>query len=358
MKGLVRLLSVPIACGVLGAAAFAACGAAAGSEDSSENTIITNVWTKEEKCTADMAVDVTFADVATHPERFDDQCVRISGMWYGRALYSDVEGYHRVAAPIGTLPKSLAPYRIGIYGKDEVLKRGEDADASLATLLGRIGRCENLQGGSLMVMGYCHYSYGAYIALASVAELRPIKLLRQTGDEVRRRIGNLEPLSLEWPRRHLLETIAARWMNDIRKADIADFAELLEIVRPDTELEDEDGLLYAVFSAPRSPFATFRGRRNTPEPVFFRVIPPPVDEDDEPPPEDESQSVACFCREASCEGRWPISKTDASNHVKRPYVCLSVLSERTRDDGPLEDHVQTDLDYRSLEEPPRAKPRR
>jgi hypothetical protein len=350
MKGLTRFLCVSMACGMLGASALAAAGAEAEEEDVPGDTIIANIWAPEEKCSADMAVDARFADVASHPERFADQCVRISGLWYGRALFSDLDAYHRVVSMVGTLPNALADSRIGVYGKDEVMNRGEKP--AFATVLGRVGRCEQWRGQ--MVMGYCHYTDGPYIALASVEKMRPARLIRQTGEAARRRLGNLEPLSGQWPRRAEVEALAVRWMDDIRKGDIADFADIHEIERDEIDLDEEDSLFYTVFNSSTSPFATFRGRQSSPEPAFFRIVERGSDGGDAPP-EDAYETVACFCREARCEGRWPISKPDSDNHANRPYACLLVFSDSDRRSGTISASVRTELDYRSLEEPRPAK---
>jgi hypothetical protein len=58
-----------------------------------------------------------------------------------------------------------------------------------------------------LVLGYCHQSGGTYIAVSSVS-IEPVQFRRQTGDEARRRFGNLVPLTGHWRDRSVVEPIA------------------------------------------------------------------------------------------------------------------------------------------------------
>ena len=153
-----------------------------------------------------------------------------------------------------------------------------------------------------------------------------------------------------WSDRAGVEALAARWMGDIKRGDAADFAALHDLVRDDLSPRDEE-LFAEVFDSPSSGFASFRGARTKPTaPVFFRAVRPKPDRKADPDEirDNSTQFVACFCRQARCDGRWPITTFDAANASERPYVCVMVRRSYPTKDS--RDIVETPLDYRHIPE--------
>jgi hypothetical protein len=128
------------------------------------------------------------------------------------------------------------------------------------------------------------------------------------------------PLGASWPQKAPVVAAVTRWLNDIRKRDIADFAELHDLAPVAIDLEDEESEFRDVFVSTTSPFAALRSRRDPGNPRYFRVATRPAVDDEQK----TTETFACFCSESSCEGRWPISSVDAANSPNRPYACVEV----------------------------------
>lgn len=62
-------------------------------------------------------------------------------------------------------------------------------------------------------------------------------------------------------------------------------------------------------------------------------------------------TITCFCREARCDGKWPIANLDAANSPRRPYACFKFA--RTTVSGKTEEEIRTEMDWRDIPEPGR-----
>jgi len=69
--------------------------------------------------------------------------------------------------PYAQVSKALHNRRLGIYGTDELLSSAPRAAVGY-TAVGIVGQCDELWAEALMVMGYCHYASGPYIAVAEM----------------------------------------------------------------------------------------------------------------------------------------------------------------------------------------------
>jgi len=138
-------------------------------------------------------------------------------------------------------------------------------------------------------------------------------------------------------------------MRDIKRGDAADFA-LLHGLAKERLTPGDDEVFSEVFNSPTSAFASFRGQAKVTAPVFFQVIrPKPARRADPDEIRDNStEFVACFCRQARCEGRWPITRFDATNASERPYACFMV--RRNYPTKGAKDIVETPFDYRRVSE--------
>jgi hypothetical protein len=139
-------------------------------------------------------------------------------------------------------------------------------------------------------------------------------------------------------------------MRDIKRGDVADFALLHGLARDDLTTRDDE-FLAEVFNSPTSAFAGFRGGRvKATTPMFFRAVRPKPDRKADPDEirDNSTEFVTCFCRQAHCEGRWPITRFDATNASERPYACFVV--RRNYPTNGSKDIVETPLDYRHIPE--------
>ena len=116
-------------------------------------------------CTTKVAVRVPLVDLVKNPDRYAGRCVAVTGYWARGALFGEV------AALRGRYPASnekSAHRRVGLYLSERDWARAPSEYPELSVAIGTAGSCEKLGGSDAMVMGYCHYTGGAYIAVASI----------------------------------------------------------------------------------------------------------------------------------------------------------------------------------------------
>jgi hypothetical protein len=299
----------------------------------------------EAQCLNGNAIEVSFDTLAAFTDRYVGKCVQVSGLRDGPALFNSAAVYYRLGPVMSEAPTALKTQRIGLYDRNISLRAFQKVE--FVSVIGVLGQCDKLYAkGAAPVTGYCHYTRGPYINVATITAA-PLVFRRPVDEVSRRSFGNLKPLSGVWLHRSVVEPLVVRWMSDLQKADVEDFARLND--ESFIDLEDQTSLFYAAFVSPNSAFAAFRGRAVTPVPAFFAVDPPRYEATREFANSAVKEFVACFCRESRCEGRWPISTMDAMNADNRPYACLRV--SRVTKNSVTKEFVRTELDYRFVEEP-------
>jgi hypothetical protein len=136
------------------------------NQKTSEDDIIVSVWSHPSTCNLDVAKKVSLEALVRKPSAWTGKCIAVRGYWYGRALFdyqSDADRKYSQSSD------EIDGHRVGIYARDEILNAAPK-HAALFIAVGIANECERLWNGSVMVMGYCHYTGGPFIA---VAEMRP-----------------------------------------------------------------------------------------------------------------------------------------------------------------------------------------
>jgi len=153
-----RLLSLALAL-----AAALQTGQSAAPELEDEYAIVT-VSSDPQKCNLALATKVELRTFATEPHEWTGKCLAVDGYWVGRALFaSRLDARQRYAQSNDAVSRR----RVGIYGTTELLSSAPRVPAAY-TAIGIAGQCKTLGEGAIMVMGYCHYTGGAYIAVAEM----------------------------------------------------------------------------------------------------------------------------------------------------------------------------------------------
>ena len=113
------------------------------------------------KCSLARAKRVNLRTLAAEPDKWMGKCVALDGYWEGPAIFDDVGGRRPQYARSMDVP---ADRRVGIYGNDKLWASAPTRPVAI-TAVGVAGRCEGLaRGDNVMVLGYCHYTGGAYLA--------------------------------------------------------------------------------------------------------------------------------------------------------------------------------------------------
>ena len=149
--------------------AFAAALAATHSAEplgpaQQEDSFLVTVAARPDKCNLTLATKVDLLTLVKRPTAWMGRCVAVDGYWQGRALFGRPRDARSRYAQSN---RALRKRRVGIYGTDELMRTTPHAAAAY-TAAGIVGDCEALWAGALMVMGYCHYTGGPYIAVAEM----------------------------------------------------------------------------------------------------------------------------------------------------------------------------------------------
>jgi hypothetical protein len=134
---------------------------------SHEPDVIMDVSGNPETCNERVASKANLEELARNPERWIGRCVAVTGLWSGRALFA-TRYSARVRYPQSD--ETLVERRLGLYGLEKIADGYPDSPSRYVAV-GVAGSCERLWQGSLMVMGYCHYTGGAYLAVATMRAL-------------------------------------------------------------------------------------------------------------------------------------------------------------------------------------------
>jgi hypothetical protein len=130
--------------------------------------VINDVWADKSKCNLGNARRIELSALANEHSALVGKCVAVTGYLSGRALFiSKADSRTRYAQSAD----SLKLRRLGLYG---LAKASPDypVKSRRYEVVGTVGDCERLGDGTAMVMGYCHYTNGPYVA---VSELQPAK---------------------------------------------------------------------------------------------------------------------------------------------------------------------------------------
>lgn len=139
---------------------------APAATEEEEPVVVFTVATRPEKCNLSLATKVDLLTLAMEPQKWTGRCVAVDGFWQHRALFAASRDTHKRYAQSN---EALRGRRVGIYGTEELLSSAPRTPVPY-TAIGIVGQCKTLGEGPIMVMGYCHYTYGPYIAVAEMRQ--------------------------------------------------------------------------------------------------------------------------------------------------------------------------------------------
>ncbi len=129
-----------------------------------EPYVLLNVATPLDKCNVALATKTDLLSLAREPRKWAGKCVAVEGYWQHRALFASARDTRKRYSQSN---KALRARRVGIYGTEKLLSTAP-RDPIYYTAIGVAGQCETLGEEAIMVMGYCHYTDGPYIAVAEM----------------------------------------------------------------------------------------------------------------------------------------------------------------------------------------------
>lgn len=268
-------------------------------------------------CTARHAIGTDVVAIASAPERFLGRCVTVTGALADITMFSGREGLY-LASRFGPGRNAAAAnlrHRIGIDNQE--IRNLRMSRPMPATVTGRVDTCERRRDGApfAMLTGYCHYAGGPTIVVDAY-EIGDRGYERLTGEDARRRYGNIAFMPADWPHRARLERLAAQFLAALRAGDRAVLAALHDI-RPESTNESR-AQLSTLLDDPASLFVQLRGGAPSQSAIFV------VSRDGAAIPADRLSGILCFCRAGDCTERWPIAFHDADGDPDRPYACTHV----------------------------------
>lgn len=129
-----------------------------------EEYVLMGISARPDRCNLSLATKVELRAFVSEPQRWTGKCVAVDGYWQHNALFAARRDARKRYAQSN---KALSTRRVGIYGTERLLSSAPRT-AHLHTAVGFAGQCETLGEGAIMVMGYCHYTSGPYIAVAEM----------------------------------------------------------------------------------------------------------------------------------------------------------------------------------------------
>lgn len=123
-----------------------------------------SVAARPDKCIFSLATKVDLLTLTSRAEDWSGKCVALDGYWQSRAFFARRQDARKQYSQVS---KALRHRRVGIYGTDELLTSAPRVPVGY-TVVGVVGQCDELWAEALMVMGYCHYTSGPYIAVAEM----------------------------------------------------------------------------------------------------------------------------------------------------------------------------------------------
>jgi hypothetical protein len=148
----------------LGAAAFGSGGASA--QMPGDEVFILSVAANPARCNLGRARRVALVALVRDYRSLRGRCVAVRGFWLGSGLFRrarDADGSDAFYS------RSVAPHRIGLYGRREIMDLTYSGARLEVTAVGTLGSCETLGDPGVTVLGYCHSVLeGPYLALAEM----------------------------------------------------------------------------------------------------------------------------------------------------------------------------------------------
>ena len=310
-------------------------------------------------CTATNAVAATVDAVMANPSTYLHKCAAVRGLLHGRTLFTSVDGYYRAGPLVGGDPDSNPNDKFRIHlDNSAIVKRLPKRGFHEAIAVGRIQDCDEMRSAVassappdaiVMIAGPCHYASGPVVWTTDLRIVRELKPVRLMGEAASKRVGSLSPAPAGWRERRKVEAMAADYLSVLRSGDRKRFLKLhLAGERPNGDAEADARL---AFGSHRGFMALRRSSGPVETAILIEHAAGGPDEE-----EDDYASWICFCVEATCTGRWPISAIDADNRPDRPYVCTKLTPYQVVRAG-VEPAFMTERGRYGLEEP-RAKERR
>jgi len=274
-------------------------------------------------CTEADSISATVVEIAGDPGRFLDRCVTVSGAVAGIEMYSGQEGMYlayRFGADGNHTPEGQK-HRIGIDRQD--IRDLRMAYPQRTTVTGRVDSCERryerirAAGGIPFLGGYCHY-FGGPTIVVDAYSITEKRYERMTGEDARRRFGNLAFMPEDWPARPAILSITAELLAALRAGDRAKVAELHDFRNPHDE--HERAILYRLLEDSDSAFAQVRSG-----PVQTAYFVASAEGGSVLGGERSGAGgIACFCRIGDCSDRWPITLNDTVDSPGRPFACTRI----------------------------------
>jgi hypothetical protein len=144
--------------------------ASAEEEADKPAIIITGRWPHDGACTDANTTAITFEDLLRQKDAYADKCVSTVAWINGRALFARRED---AAAAGSNFTGDLSGSRMGLYGSEETMTKIWSTTSVRARVVGILWDCQDLNGPNvIMVMGYCHYTGGPIISVASFHPLQ------------------------------------------------------------------------------------------------------------------------------------------------------------------------------------------
>lgn len=286
-----------------------------------------------EPCTARTAVRTNVTAIGENLDRYLGRCVTVSGPATSVALFSDVDGLYRaqrLTVDGNPDPGEARRHRLGLYSKDDAVRRLRPANLSWLTVTGRVDSCERKKARAvaragkdsiIMMGGYCHYYGGAVIDAVESSIERARTPRRLTGERARRRVGDLVMAPDDWPHLAALRRTGEEFRAALRGGDKAALARMHDMA--DKPGEHDKKLLESLVGGAFSPFAEPRLDPSLPMAVFVRRH--EVERARAGRPQEGPFGTICFARVRSRSVAWPLSANDADNDPARPYACTSVV---------------------------------
>lgn len=295
-------------------------------------------------CTAESARAVSFTNAMSAPLAAGDlDCVSVEGLWESNNFYAGIEGYYAQGQERRAEPSKV---RLGVYGWRERTELPQRPTPYRLT--GRIGECDLLGGPDvMMVMGYCHYVRGRYLALGQVNSTSgPAE--RLTGAAQRDRLGSLLELDVASPLHEAAERRAREWLSLLRAGDAEAYARAYRMEYQFALIDDPESEFHSLFRDEGSIFRRLAGE-DDPELRIWRIVEAPSHPDDPPADPSDYNVLACFKIGDWTGDRWPVAGIDADNNADRPYACVGLW--RYVDQGEIAEGVHADTGGPGLLEP-------
>ncbi len=225
-------------------------------------------------CTASVATRASVVQVAQQPDRFMGKCVRIDAVMNGLFLYENVDGLY-LSDREGLNPSSNGA-RLGL--DDQRPGRLADRGYRRANVVGRVQDCDTVrsavhasvgQNEIVMVTGYCHYFYGAYLWVEQARDEGPATFVRRLPGAARDGYGNLQSAPADWLYRSMVEAAGHDFLAALRAGDETTLATLHYGSEVEYAKDDLPSLLRFLLRDRTSPFAAIRASKSAPQTVVL-----------------------------------------------------------------------------------------